>query len=98
MEMMPGRIISAFAAATVLTAGVFAAAQSQSQTPARPARDTPAQQGDRAASPTGREVALWLGAVVPATPPIPASHSRSIVLRESAGRGTVARVAEASQD
>src|ERR1700732_359600 len=51
-------IIPAFAVATALTAGVFAAAQSQT-----PARDTPAQQGDRAATtPTGRIAGHVLGA------------------------------------
>jgi hypothetical protein len=55
--MMPSRISPAFAAATVLIAGVCAAAQSQT-----PARDTPAQQGDGAAALTGRIVGHVLGA------------------------------------
>src|SRR5260370_1387464 len=55
--MAPSRIVPAFVAATVLTAAVFAAAQSQT-----PARDSPAQQVGGPAAPAGRIAGHVLGA------------------------------------
>src|SRR6202158_917388 len=59
-DMAPGRIIPAFAAATALSAAFFPAPHPQA--PAHPARDTPAQQGDGATTPTGRIAGHVLGA------------------------------------